>query len=119
MELLVAGCHGSETLRHRTSAFVLDDVLAIDAGALTGTLTLEQQCRINAVVISHCHMDHVRDLGGLIENRLQRRAAPLDLYGSKATLGALSKHYFNGVLWPDFRQPHGGCPCVFDQRTAR
>ena len=32
MELRVIGCHGGETPRHRTSAFIVDDRLAIDAG---------------------------------------------------------------------------------------
>ena len=35
MDLRVIGCHGGETPRHRTSAFILDDRVAIDAGSLT------------------------------------------------------------------------------------
>ena len=41
MELFVAGCHGGETPKHRTSAFVVDGRIAIDAGALTSGLSLK------------------------------------------------------------------------------
>ena len=34
MELKVLGCHGGETPKHRTTAFMLDDRLTIDAGAV-------------------------------------------------------------------------------------
>ncbi len=102
MELFVAGCHGGETPRHRTSAFVLDGRLALDAGALTSGLTLQEQCQLEAVLVSHAHLDHVRDLATIADNRIQMGAAPLDVYGPAATLRALAKHFFNGHIWPDF-----------------
>lgn len=102
MELFVAGCHGGETPKHRTSAFVIDDRLAIDAGALTSMLDLKQQARINSVLVSHAHLDHVRDLAMLTDNRFQVGAGPLRVYATKPTLHALRTHFFNGALWPDF-----------------
>jgi hypothetical protein len=41
VQLRVVGCHGGETPKHRTSAFILDDRLAIDAGSLTSGLDLK------------------------------------------------------------------------------
>jgi len=102
MNLFVVGCHGGETPKHRTSAFVLDGRLAIDAGALTSGLTLEDQCKLEAVLVSHAHLDHIRDLATIADNRAQRDAPPLVIVGTKFTLGALRKHFFNGLLWPDF-----------------
>jgi ribonuclease BN (tRNA processing enzyme) len=102
LELFVAGCHGGETPKHRTCAFVLDGVLAIDAGALTSSLTLIEQKKLKAVVVSHAHLDHIRDLATLVDNRTQMGAATLEIYGIKPTLKALQKHFFNGLMWPDF-----------------
>ena len=34
------GCHGGETPKHRTSAFVIGEALAVDAGALTSGLEI-------------------------------------------------------------------------------
>jgi 3',5'-cyclic-nucleotide phosphodiesterase len=102
VELTVIGCHGGETPKHRTSAFVLDDRLAIDAGALTSGLDLAAQRRLEACLVSHAHLDHVRDLATLADNRVQNDCPPLVIAGTKVTLGLLKKHFFNNKLWPDF-----------------
>ena len=74
MELRVIGCHGGETPKHRTSAFVVDDRLAIDAGSLTSGMELKAQCALEAVLVSHAHLDHVRDLATIADNRSQNGA---------------------------------------------
>lgn len=111
MELRVIGCHGGETPAHRTSAFILDDTLAIDAGALTSGLELDAQARLAACLVSHAHLDHVRDLATLADNRFQLQAPPLVVAGTRETIAALRRHFFNNLLWPDFSQiatPAGG-----------
>lgn len=102
MDLRVIGCHGGETPKHRTSAFVLDERIAIDAGSLTSGLELAQQCALEAVLASHAHLDHVRDLATTVDNRNQKGAPPLVVAGTKQTIRILQKHFFNGLLWPDF-----------------
>lgn len=102
MQLRVVGCHGGETPKHRTCAFLLDERIAIDAGSLTSGLDLEMQCRLEAVLVSHAHLDHIRDLATIADNRAQLECAPLTVVGTKATVGVLKKHFFNGLLWPDF-----------------
>src|SRR5690606_21510674 len=87
---------------HRTCAFLLDERIAIDAGSLTSGLDLEMQCRLEAVLVSHAHLDHIRDLATIADNRAQLECAPLTVVGTKATVGVLKKHFFNGLLWPDF-----------------
>ena len=74
MELRIIGCHGGETPKHRTSAFVLDDRIAIDAGSLTSGMELKAQCALEAVLVSHAHLDHVRDLATIADNRCQSDA---------------------------------------------
>ncbi len=102
MDLRVIGCHGGETPKHRTSAFVVDERVAIDAGALTSGLELKAQCALEAVLVSHAHLDHIRDLATIADNRSQNRAEPLVVAGTKPTLLALKRHFFNNLLWPDF-----------------
>ncbi len=113
MELRVVGCHGGETPRHRTSAFVLDDQLAIDAGSLTSGLDLPAQCALRAVLVSHAHLDHVRDLATIADNRTQNGCKPLVVAATQATIGVLRKHFFNGLLWPDFSAiPNAKSPAI-------
>lgn len=102
MELTVLGCHGGETPKHRSTSFVLDGSLGIDAGATTSMLALEAQIALDAVLVSHAHFDHVRDLATLADNRCQGATKPLVVAGSKFTIQALKRHFFNDVLWPDF-----------------
>ncbi|MFO0651975.1 MAG: 3',5'-cyclic-nucleotide phosphodiesterase [Polyangiales bacterium] len=104
MELQVLGCHGGETPRHRSTSFVLDGVLGIDAGATTSMLALDRQMGLDAVIVSHAHFDHVRDLATLADNRCQGAAKPLVVAGTRFTIRALKEHFFNNVLWPDFSQ---------------
>src|ERR1700690_584366 len=102
MDLKVIGCHGGETPKHRTSAFILDDRLAIDAGSLTSGMDLKAQWALEACLVSHAHLDHIRDLATIADNRAQNGCPPLVIAGTKATLALLKKHFFNGLLWPDF-----------------
>jgi 3',5'-cyclic-nucleotide phosphodiesterase len=102
VQLRVVGCHGGETPKHRTSAFLLDERLAIDAGSLTSGLDLRLQYQIEAVLVSHAHLDHIRDLATIADNRAQQGCPPLLIVGTKPTLDVLKKHFFNGLLWPDF-----------------
>jgi 3',5'-cyclic-nucleotide phosphodiesterase len=81
---------------------VLDERLAIDAGSLTSGLDLPLQYKLEAVLVSHAHLDHVRDLATIADNRAQYGCRPLEIIGTKATLEVLKKHFFNDLLWPDF-----------------
>lgn len=108
MELRVLGCHGGETPKHRTSSFLVDGRLAIDAGAITSMLTLDEQKAVEVVLVSHAHMDHVRDLATLADNRCQQGGPPLVVAGIPSTLNALKKHFFNDELWPDFSKIPAG-----------
>jgi len=112
MELRVLGCHGGETPRHRTTSFLVDDRLGLDAGAITSRLELAEQVKLEGVIVSHAHMDHIRDLATLADNRCQLGAPPLVVAGTAATLAALKQHFFNDKLWPDF----SAIPCA-DQPT--
>ncbi len=104
MELRVIGCHGGETPKHRTSSFLVNERVAIDAGALTSGLELAEQAKIEVCLVSHAHLDHVRDLSTLADNRCQMNAPTLTVAGTRETLTMLRTHFFNGVIWPDFSQ---------------
>jgi 3',5'-cyclic-nucleotide phosphodiesterase len=113
MELRVIGCHGGETPRHRTSAFVVDEKLAVDAGSLTSGMDLEAQFRLSACIISHAHLDHIRDLATIADNRCQADCEPLVVAATKETLAVMKKHFFNDLIWPDFsRIPRKSKPTI-------
>ncbi len=102
MRLRVLGCHGGESPTHRATSFLIDDVLALDAGALSRGLSVTEQAAIEHVFISHSHLDHIRDLAMVADNVIGVREKPLDIYCSIPTASALENHIFNNVIWPDF-----------------
>ena len=104
MQIRVLGCSGSIAAGCRTTAFLLDDDVLIDAGTGVGDLTLDELSRIDHIVLSHSHLDHVLGVPLLADSVMRRRAGrpPIQVHGLPATLAALRDHVFNGAIWPDF-----------------
>ncbi|OGB06198.1 MAG: 3',5'-cyclic-nucleotide phosphodiesterase [Burkholderiales bacterium RIFCSPHIGHO2_12_FULL_69_20] len=104
MHIRVLGCSGSIAAGCRTTAFLLDDDVLIDAGTGVGDLTLDELARIDHILLSHSHLDHVLGVPLLADSVMRRRhgRAPINVHGLPATLEALRCHLFNGAIWPDF-----------------
>ena len=104
MQIRVLGCSGSIAAGCRTTAFALDDDVLIDAGTGLGDLTLDELVRVDHVLLSHSHLDHVLGVPLLADSVMRRREgrAPIQVHALPATLAALRAHLFNGVIWPDF-----------------
>ncbi|MBS0445276.1 MAG: 3',5'-cyclic-nucleotide phosphodiesterase [Proteobacteria bacterium] len=102
----VLGCSGAIAAGCKTTAFLVDDDVLIDAGTGVGDMPLDAMARIDHILISHSHLDHVLSIGLLADTVLrQRRArgcAPIQVHALPETLAALRSHIFNGVVWPDF-----------------
>ncbi len=102
MKLQVLGCHGGELPKCKTTCFLIDGVLALDAGALTGTLSLDALCKVDDIVVSHSHFDHVKDLPLLADLIVGRRDRPVTVHASRECAKTLRENMFNNSLWPDF-----------------
>ncbi len=104
MQIRVLGCSGAIAAGSGTTAFLLDDDILIDAGTGIGELTLAQLARIDHVLLSHSHLDHVLGVPLLADGVMRLRAGrpPIQIHALPATLQALRAHLFNGVIWPDF-----------------
>ncbi|MCI1190382.1 3',5'-cyclic-nucleotide phosphodiesterase [Calidifontimicrobium sp. SYSU G02091] len=106
MTIRVLGCSGSIAAGSRTTAFLVDDDLLVDAGTGVGDLSLDELLRIDHVVVSHSHLDHVLAIGLLADTVSRRRIAtgrgPIAVHALPATITALRTHVFNDVIWPDF-----------------
>jgi ribonuclease BN (tRNA processing enzyme) len=106
MQIRVLGCSGSIAAGSRTTSFLLDDNVLIDAGTGVGDLTLDELARIDHVLVTHSHLDHVLAIGLLADSVTRRRRAaarpPVSVHALASTIAALRLHIFNGVIWPDF-----------------
>ncbi|MCK5690569.1 3',5'-cyclic-nucleotide phosphodiesterase, partial [Myxococcota bacterium] len=102
MRLRILGAHGGESSTHRASSFLVDNNLLLDAGAVTRSLTLNEQLELDYIFISHSHLDHIRDLALLCDNLIAEKKKPVELFCAPPTADALEKHIFNNSIWPDF-----------------
>jgi len=95
------------------TSFLIDDVVAIDAGAITRALEIDQQRRIRHVVITHTHSDHTASLPFLIENIFGVDDEAVTIYSTRRVLANVKRHLFNNDTWPDFsRIPNHLYPSV-------
>ena len=106
MNLHVLGCSGAIAAGCKTTAFLLDDDVLIDAGPGVGDLALEALAKVDHILISHSHLDHVLSIGLLADSVMRLRKAQnrpaIQVRALPETLAALRQHIFNGVIWPDF-----------------
>lgn len=102
MKLRVLGCSGGELPRHRTTCFLVDGKLAIDAGALTASLPLKELLEVDDILLTHSHFDHVKDVPLLSDLLVGRRDTPVRVHASTACARTLRESVFNDQLWPDF-----------------
>ncbi|MCX5732099.1 MAG: 3',5'-cyclic-nucleotide phosphodiesterase, partial [Deltaproteobacteria bacterium] len=113
MRIQVLGAAGGELREHGSTCFLVDGRLAIDAGALTSRLDLAALDRIDHVLVSHAHLDHVKDVPLLADLMVGRRRRPVAVHASPGATSTLRRSLFNGRLWPDFtRIPSASRPVV-------
>ncbi|WP_414676505.1 MBL fold metallo-hydrolase [Methylibium sp.] len=107
MRIQVLGCSGSIAAGSRTTAFLLDERVLIDAGTGVGDLSLEAMLRVDDILLSHSHLDHVLAIPLLADSVMKLRFAqgprgPIRIHALPETLDALRQHVFNNAIWPDF-----------------
>jgi len=103
MNIRVLGAHNCESENTRLISLLIDDVLAIDAGALTSSLSFEAQQKIKAILLTHQHYDHVRDIPTIAMN-LFLRFATINVYSIPEVCDGVANHLLDDELYPDFHQ---------------
>ena len=101
MKIKVLGASGSGASGYKSSAFLVDGFLLLDAGT-AGELSAREEDSLRCVLVSHAHLDHVKGLPFLMESRVGRETDPITLMGGKEIIGDIRKHIFNNRIWPDF-----------------
>lgn len=113
MNLRVLGCHGGELPGCRSTCFLVDGALALDAGALTASLELPALASVDHIVLTHSHFDHVKDVPLAADLLIGRRRKPMVVHASNECAATLRDSVFNGRLWPDFtRLPTRRSPVI-------
>jgi cAMP phosphodiesterase len=102
MQVRVLGCSGAIAKDCRTTSFLIDRDLLVDAGTGVGDLNLWEMSEIDDVLLTHSHLDHITALPLMIDAVSSRRTKPLRVHALPETISALRTHVFNNIIWPDF-----------------
>ena len=119
MKLRVLGCSGGIGGELRTTSFLLDHDILVDAGTGVGDLSISDLARIDHVFVTHSHLDHVTSIPFLVDTVGWMRDQPITVHATEPTLEILRQHLFNWKLWPDFTQiPDPAAPFLRYQSVA-
>lgn len=102
MEVNIIGAHGGVTRGYSATSYLIDGKLLIDAGSMASALDIKSQLAIDNILISHPHLDHIKDLAFICDNCFGLRKKPFQVYCHKTVERAIKDHLFNDTIWPDF-----------------
>jgi ribonuclease BN (tRNA processing enzyme) len=113
VKVRVLGCSGAIAKDCKTTSFLIDGDLLVDAGTGVGDLTLDEMRRIDHVLLTHSHLDHIAALPLMVDSTAAQRKEPLKIHALAGTIAALKTHIFNNIIWPDFtRIPSAEAPFI-------
>ncbi len=102
MKVRVLGCSGAIAKDCRTTSFLIDSDVLVDAGTGVGDLTLQEMKGVDHVLLTHSHLDHIAALPLMIDAIASQRTGPVRIHALAGTIAAIKAHIFNNVIWPDF-----------------
>lgn len=103
MKVRILGAHSAETEGHKMVSILIDGTLVLDAGGLTSSLSLSEQRKVRAILLTHHHFDHTRDLVTLGANGATF-ASPVDVYALSHTLDIVNSCLLDGKISADFSE---------------
>lgn len=97
----ILGAYGGKATNMQLTSMQISKEVVLDAGNILEGLGNGIK-NINHVFITHSHLDHINDIGFLIDATFEQRTQTLKIYGRKKTLEDIQKHILNWDIWPDF-----------------
>jgi cAMP phosphodiesterase len=103
MKLRILGASGAEFPGSRLPAFLIDDVLLLDAGTIGSALTAKEQWKIRDILLTHAHLDHIKGIPFLADNIvITDKNHTVNIYSISPVLRSLKQSLLNWKVWPDF-----------------
>lgn len=111
MNIRFLGAHNCESRTTSYICLLIDNTLAIDAGGLTSNLSTSEQEKVNAILVTHQHYDHIRDIPAIALN-CSLRSTSIKIYSTEGVLNTITTHLLNGTVYPQFQNLPVSRPAV-------
>jgi len=108
------GIDGCILPQQRLTAYVVDDVLAVDAGSVALGLNDFQRKNLRDIVLTHAHLDHIATLPILIDELFASLETPLRIHATPEVIELLERDIFNNMVYPKLSRlsnSHGPVIC--------
>lgn len=102
MKVEVLGCSGGIGHGLKTTTFLVDNGLLLDAGTGVELLKMEQMLSIEDVLITHAHIDHIIGLPLMLATIYDQHQHSINVHALPEVIEALEQHIFNWTIWPDY-----------------
>ena len=99
----ILGAYGGKATNMQLTSLQISKEIVLDAGNLVEGLGNGIK-NINHIFVTHAHLDHILDIGFLIDATFATRVTPLKVYAQKENLDLIKKHILNWEIWPDFTE---------------
>ena len=111
MNIQVLGAHNCESQNTKLTSLLIDDILVVDAGGLTSSLSFPAQQKLKAILLTHQHYDHIRDVPAIAMN-FYLCGATINIYSTQPVYNALTTYLLDGKLYPKFLEQPQGNPTI-------
>ena len=113
MKISFLGAHNTESRDTKPVSLLVDAILALDCGGLTSSLSFSEQLELRAVLLSHQHYDHIKDIP-LLGMNLFLNNASIDVYSITSVYEKIKDYLLNEDLYPRFMdEAEGGATIRF------
>jgi len=96
--------NGVASLRQHLTCFVIDDLVAIDAGSLAMAATPTHVEQIRDIVLTHAHLDHTAGLPLFIDDLFSTVTEPITVYATEEVIQTLESDLINWSIYPRFSE---------------
>ncbi len=98
----IIGGHGGVSPGYQATSYLINDELLIDAGSIASGVPIKEQLKVENILISHAHLDHISELAYLCDNCFGLKKRPFMVYSNGIVKRAILEHILNDTIWPDF-----------------
>lgn len=108
--------NGRASSRQHMACFVVDDLIAFDAGSLAIATNANQKKQIRDVILSHAHLDHIAGLPLYIDDLFATIKRPIQIHATREVIEILERDIFNWSIYPRFSELRNDYGVVLEYR---